>query len=255
MSAESHIHTDDIIVDADVHFTINPTTRMISNQNEDRVNKKLTLLQYDNNSERYSFDIDRYIDKHDLMSCNKVTVHFVNIGSGRSQRNLGSYLVTDVHVHETDPDKITFSWLVSSMATLYSGALHFLVSFECIDGDNILYRWSTTTFNAIQIVAGMKNGDELVKIYSDELLLWQNSMENDVIPNLVDECYIDREFATSGEVRDIFDIYDPVEDELIGTDTIPTDGSNNLITSGGVKYYTDNAIAALEARISALEQS
>lgn len=255
MSATSHTHTDDIIVDADVHFLIDTTTRIISNQNEGKVNKKLTIMQYDNKSERYSFDIPRKIDKHDLMSCNKVTIHFVNIGSGRNQRYLGTYLVDDVREHEIDPDnKITFSWLIGNEATQYNGQLHFLISFECVDGDKVLYRWSTTTFTAIQIVAGMKNGDEVIEIYSDELLSWQNGVETELLPELIDERYTERCFATSEEVAYIFNITEP-EDVLATTiDDVPTDDSSNMVKSGGVKTYIDELIESLATRISALEQ-
>ena len=264
MSVKSHIHVDDIIVDPDVHFAINTTTRMISNQNEDKVNKKLTLMQYDNKSERYSFDIDRKIDNHDLMSCNKVTVHFINIGSGRGQRNAGTYTVTDMHEHDTDPNKITFSWLIGNEATQYAGVLHFLISFECINNDEVLYRWSTTTFTGLQVVAGMRNEDEILDVYSDELLVWQNnlenelitwqsSIENEIIPIAVDERYIDRDFATSEEVAYIFDMTEPDDLKLMSIDDVPIDGSSNLVKSGGVKTYIDSAIAALEARLSALQ--
>lgn len=263
MSVGSHIHTDDIIVDADVHFTIDPITRTISNQNADKVNKKLTIMQYDNKSERYSFDIDRLIDGHDLMLCNRVQIHFINIGSNK-QKHPGLYLVDDVHVNESDNNKITFTWLISQDATQLSGLLSFAISFECVNGEDILYRWSTTTFNGIQITAGMDNDNTIVELYTDELLAWenhvamelsdwQNNMENEVIPNLVDECYIERDFATSEEVAYIFDITDPDNISAISIDDTPIDGSSNLVKSGGVKLYVDNLISALEARISALE--
>lgn len=258
MSEEKHIHTDDIIVDADVHFTINTTTRIISNQNGEHVNKKLSLIQYDNNSERYSFDIPRKIDNHDLKLCNRVTVHFINVGSGRGQSNPGVYIVpiNEIREHETDPEQLTFTWLISNEATMYSGVLKFLISFECIDGDKILYRWSTTTFDQIQIVPGMKNGDEVMEVYSDELLTWQNNMEFDVIPQLVDDCYIERDFATSEEVMLVLGVTNPPDLlEKVYIDMTPTQGSSNLVRSGGVKTYVDDAITALEARISALEQS
>lgn len=206
MSETSHIHTDDIVVDSDVHFTIDTTTRMISNQNADKVNKKLSLIQHDIKSERYSFDIDRYIDGHDLMLCNRVQIHFINIGTGRNQRSPGANLIDDVHINESDDKKITFSWLVPYEATVYNGELHFLVTFECVGGANILYRWSTTTFTAIKITAGMNNNNTVFEMYSDDLLNWQNTMATEVIPDLVDRCYIEREFATSEEVAQVFGV-------------------------------------------------
>lgn len=201
MSGINHTHTDNIIVDADEHFTINTTTRAISNA----LNKKVTLMQYDNKSERYSFDINRHIDGHDLSSCNRVQIHFINIGTNR-EKHPGLYLVDDVQVNESDENIITFTWLISQDATLLNGTLTFLISFECVDGDKILYRWSTSPYASIQIAAGMDNDNTIFETYADELLTWQTNMESEFLPNLVNELYINREFATSEEVAQIFGV-------------------------------------------------
>lgn len=206
MSGINHIHTDNIIVDADTHFTIDTITRAISNGS----NKKLTLMQYDNKSERYSFDIDRYIDGHDLMDCNKVQVHFFNISSNR-EKHPGLYLVDDLQVDPLNNDKVTFSWLISQDATNYSGILSFLITFKCVEGENVLYRWSSSIYSSIQIIAGLDNNNIIPEFYADELLTWQNSIETELIPFLVDERYIDREFATSDEVALIFNNTNPDE--------------------------------------------
>lgn len=206
MSEINHTHTDDIIVDADVHFTIDPVTRTISNN----ANKKLTLMQYDNKSERYSFDVDRYIDGHDLMNCNKVQVHFFNMGSNR-EKHPGLYLVDDLKVNPTNDNQVTFSWLISQDATNYSGTLSFLITFKCVEEDEVLYRWSSSIYSGIQIVAGLDNNNIIPELYADELLTWQNSIEKEYIPGVVDERYIDREFATSEEVALIFSETDPDE--------------------------------------------
>lgn len=206
MSVLNHPHVDDIIVDADEHFTIDTTTRAISSES----NKKLTIMQYDNKSERYSFDVNKIIDGHDLTLCNRVQVHFINIGSNK-QKHPGLYLVDDVQVNDKDPNKLTFSWLISQDATQLSGILSFLVSFECVDGDTVLYRWSSSTFNSIQIVAGMDNDNTIAELYADELLAWQNAMETEYIPTLVDTCYVERDFATSEEIAEIFSITDSTD--------------------------------------------
>lgn len=244
MSELNHIHTDDIIVDADEHFIINTTTRMISSES----NKKLTIMQYDKKSERYSFDIDKTIDGHDLTKCNRVQIHFTNIGSDRS-RNNGTYPVDDVHVNSSDENKLTFTWLVGEEATQYSGILSFLVTFECVDGDEILYRWSSSIYKSIAIAAGMDNNNAVFEVYSDELLKWQTEMELEFIPVLVDQCYIERNFATSEEVGEIFNIYNPIENTLIGIDSTPADGSKNLVESGGVKSYVDGEIGSVKTYV------
>lgn len=268
MSVISHTHTDDIIKDADVHFTIDTTTRTISNGN----NKKLTIMQYDNKSERYSFDIDRYIDEHDLMDCNRVQIHFINIASNK-QKNPGLYLVDDVHVNPDDENKITFSWLISNNATMYDGMLSFLISFECIDktcanidecehDEHILYRWSSSIYKNIQITTGMDNNNIIYEQYADELvawethmdqelLTWQNSMEIDYIPNLVDEKYVDREFATSEEVANIFDISDTEDVTATGTTEINENSTDRQYpTAKAVYNYVLTTIGEIETELS-----
>lgn len=93
-----------------------------------------------------------------------------------------------------------------------------------------------------------------MEVYSDKLLVWQHSVETEVLPELVDKHYIERDFATLEEVAHILDVADPDDVLMIAIDDTPTDNSSNLVKSGGVKTYVDEAIAVLEARISALEQ-
>lgn len=308
-----HDHSDDIIVDADEHFTIDTVTRKISNAG----NKKLSIMQHDHNSERYSFDINRIIDGHDLTLCNRVQVHYINIGSNR-QSHPDVYPVTDVKVNDKDTNKLTFTWLISGNATSLQGTLNFLVSFECIgkDGESILYRWSSDIFDQIKISGGMDNDDSLLELYSDELLAWQNSIESEYIPELVEEWYTGRNFATTEEVAAIFnDIdvpelpsgylqdaevedtvltitkddgsiitfygsatpdgtpYNYLEDAVVENNTLtitkndgstvtftqpeipaiddaPTDNSDNLVKSGGVKTYIDDAIESVNEAVN-----
>lgn len=215
MSEMSHEHIDDEVIDLDSHFTIDTITREISNNK----NEKIRIMQYDNNSERYSFDIDRIIEGHDLMDCNKVQIHFINIGSS-GQKHPGLYSVDDLQIHPSDENKVTFSWLISRDATSYGGILSFLVSFKCIKDGMVAYRWSSSIYDSIQVTSGLDNSNVIHELYADELLAWQNSMETELanwqynmqtehIPNLVDECYVEREFATSEEVADIFSVKDP----------------------------------------------
>lgn len=246
MDGRSHTHTDGIIVDADEHFTIDTVTREISNGS----NKKLTLMQYDNNSERYSFDIDRIIDGHDLMDCNRVQIHYINIGSNK-EKHPNSYTVDDVQVNSSDTNKVTFTWLISQNATMLSGILSFLVSFECINGDNILYRWSSAIYKAIQISAGMDNNNATFELYSDELLAWQNSMEKNFLPNLVDRCYINREFATSEEVAAIFELTEPDISIVTKTTEITSSSTDGQYPSAKAVYtYISNAMNEIENELS-----
>ena len=223
-------HTDGIVVDADKHFTISTINRAIS---PDPEYKKLTLMQYDNKSERYSFDIDRIIDGHDLKDCDRVQIHFINIGSNK-QKHPGLYLVDDVHVNPQDANKISFTWLISQDATQLSGILSFLISFECTDGEDILYRWSSSIFNSIQITSGMDNDNTIVELYADELLAWEHKMVTEIIPDTVDLRYIDREFATSEEVAMIFGL----EDDDVIVVAAPTKISIGTVETGDAANAT-----------------
>lgn len=295
MNEISHTHRDDIIVDADkdFKFVIDTASRAITSTST----KKLTLMQYDKKSERYSFEIDREIDGHDLLDCNRVQIHFINIGSNK-QKHPGLYKVDDVQVMPSDNKKLTFTWLVSQDATMFDGILSFLVSFECVDEncddiencnieEHILYRWSSNIFKSINITTGMDNNNTIKEMYADELLAWQIEMETKFIPDLVDECYVERVFATAEEVAAVFDISNPdgtvetvivpfeevteyvdeaildnlqvfkntCDDEYIPNmpiDAAPTDNSENLITSGGVKAYVDEVISNSIGNISDL---
>lgn len=207
--SNTHKHTPEIIVDSDVdaHFNINITTRAITNVN----NKKLSLIQYDHNSERFSFDMDRYIEGHDMKDCNRIQIHFINTDSNnRSRKEANVYPVTDLEINPEDNSKVSFTWLISKCATIYAGALSFLISFECVNYNaevpEILYRWNSGICNTILIAPGYDNNDTVAEIYSDQILQMQRYLEEIVIPGKVDECYIDRNFATSEEVATIFSL-------------------------------------------------
>lgn len=208
-----HTHTPDIIVDPDPHFTINTTTRAITKAED---NKKVSLIQYDHNSERFSFDIDRMIEGHDILDCNRIQIHYINMdSSNRSKRNTGLYLVDDLKVHPEDSTKATFTWLISEQATQHTGTLSFLVSFSCTNNDETLYRWNSSVYSLITIAPGINNNNSVAEVYADELLKWENyivnnldeletELKNVTIPAIVDERYIEREFATSEEVASVF---------------------------------------------------
>lgn len=70
-----HSHS---IYDTDKHFLIDPSTRSIT-----ALSDKLTLIQYDHNCERYTFEIPRIIEGHDMSDCDSVEIHFDNISKDR----------------------------------------------------------------------------------------------------------------------------------------------------------------------------
>lgn len=145
----AHIHS---VIDQDRHFIINPEKRTIINQSE-----KITLMQFDNNSECFTFEIPRYIDGHDMSTCNIVQVHYMNNDSKTKQQNPGCYTVSDFRVSSEDETVCVGSWLVSGEATKFVGDLKFILRFICNDGISNVYVWSTAIYGGMSIGAGYNN--------------------------------------------------------------------------------------------------
>ena len=72
-TALSSIH-EHPVVDSDQRYVIDPATRNISN-----VSGKNSIVQYDHDSEQFTFEIPRFVDGHDMSLCNATKVHYLNI--------------------------------------------------------------------------------------------------------------------------------------------------------------------------------
>ena len=167
-----HSHS---IYDTDKHFLIDPSTRSIT-----ALSDKLTLIQYDHNCERYTFEIPRMIEGHDMSDCDSVEIHFDNISKDRKKTNHDFYTVVDLKVSEEDSSIVIFSWLISEAATQLVGKLRFSIHFECYDEDGTrTYGLNTAYFEKITISSGVSNTENLIIEHSDfvsrmELLAEQN---------------------------------------------------------------------------------
>lgn len=171
-----HIHP---VIDTDVHYKIDGTTRIIVNIDE----TKRMLVQNDHNSERLTFEVPRYIDGHDLMSCNVVQVHYVNADTYERNLSTGIYEVDDIGVKsEDDASAVMFSWLVSANATKHVGTLSFVIRFSCITNGNIDYAWNTTVFKSINILAGIYNSEQIFEQNIDLLEQWKNNIPTLALP-------------------------------------------------------------------------
>lgn len=160
------------IYDSDKHFVIDPITRNIINNSS-----KLTIMQYDHNSERFTFEIPKVIEGHDMSLSDVVRVHFINIGSIKTDTNRGVYEVDDVAVSLDDPDIITFSWLISGAATKYNGSLNFAIRFYCISDESIIeYSWGTNIYSGIKVSNGLDNSETIVEDYVDVLAKWKQDV-------------------------------------------------------------------------------
>lgn len=63
----SHTHS---IIDSDTYFIIDPITRVIENT----AHRKNILMQRDHKSERFTFELSRYIEGHDMSMCTRAEV-------------------------------------------------------------------------------------------------------------------------------------------------------------------------------------
>lgn len=161
----AHTHS---IYDTDAHFKIDSATRLVKNVSE----TKTMLVQFDHNSERFTFEVPRIVDGHDLSTCNRVLVHYINIEKATRRENRGVYEVTDLQISDNDDQIVICSWLISSNATQYVGNLAFVVQFACVEGEDVVYSWNTAKHSNVTITDGVNNSDAVVEEYADVLQEW-----------------------------------------------------------------------------------
>lgn len=166
----AHLHG---VIDVDKHFVIDAATREITNQSD-----KITLMQNDHNSERFTFEIPREIDGHDMSLCNVVRVHYLNIDTATKEQNPGVYDVEDLQISPDDETVIIGSWLISANATKHVGNLNFTIRFKCVaDDGSIEYAWSSAIFKGISIGQSYNNSGMVAEEYADILAQWQARIE------------------------------------------------------------------------------
>ena len=156
------------ILDTDEKFIIDPISRKIENESG-----KITLIQYDHNSERYGFTIPRFVEGHDMSLSTRIEIHYNNVASAGGRTNHGLYEVTDMQVNPADANEVIFTWLVSNNATQLVGSLNFVVRFSCFADEYLVYAWHTGIYNAIVIAPGIYNSDIIVEEYPDVLAQWE----------------------------------------------------------------------------------
>ena len=162
------------VYDTDAHFKIDPITRTIKNESP----SKTVLIQYDHNSERFTFELPRMIDGHDMSKCDVVQVHYINIDS-KDKHNVSkdAHDLDDLQISPDSEDVVICSWLIDGNATKYAGSLNFLIKFKCIGDDgNPCYVWNTATFTNISVSSGIDNGEFITAEYSDILEQWRQNL-------------------------------------------------------------------------------
>ena len=166
----AHRHS---VYDTDSHFIIDPITREIVNT----ASRKTTLIQGDHNSERFTFEIKRLIEGHDMSQCNKIEIHYTNGDSD------GVYIVDDTQISPNSNDVVIFSWLIDMSATMYTGIIAFAIRFSCLTDSTVDYAWHTGIHTGISVSEGKNNGEAILRQYSDVLAEWETRI------NGVYECF------------------------------------------------------------------
>lgn len=165
----AHIHN---VVDTDNHYKIDGITRTITNLSE----TKRTLVQYDHNSERFTFEMPRYVDGHDISECNLVQIHYSNLDTLGKVRRSDIFTVDDLRVNPDDPNSVLLSWLISVNATQFAGTLNFSIRFACIHDGDVDYVWNTAAFNGISILESLYNSEYIVDTNLDAITTLKNDL-------------------------------------------------------------------------------
>lgn len=208
----SHNHP---VTDSDLHFTINPSTREIINPSG-----KAKLMQYDHQSERFTFEIPRYIEGHDMLLCDLVEVHYTN--SDSSDKSTGVYLINDVQTKADDEETIVFSWLISGNATKYSGRLEFSIRFACTNDENVDYAWNTEIYSGVSVGKAINNTASLEDIEPDFIASLRAEMETfNYTLNMISD-----QVANIPENANCLSIYFKNKEDASGLEIVSADDSN-----------------------------
>ena len=236
----SHIHE---VNDSDNKFIVDGISRAIKNTSA----SKTTVMQFDHNSEVFTFEVPRYIEGHDMMECNRVEVHYLNIDTSTKEENEGIYLVDDLKVSENDETKLNCSWIISQNATRLVGSLNFLLRFICSTDDVIDYVWNTSICSGIYVSKGIYNSEIVAEQYLDTIKAWENRLK--VVENSIGSSGIspiikvtaitggNKVEITDAEGTKIFNVLNGIngtngKDGVNGSDG--KDGTNGLNGSDGV---------------------
>lgn len=160
------------IQDTETHFIIDPATRTITNVSA----SNNIIVQYDHNSERFTFEIPRYVDGHDMSESTEVRVNYLNSASTGLSKTPGVYICDDLSISSEDENLVTFSWLLSSAATQYIGFLYFSLQFVCLNGETIEYAWNTGIYKDIVIIESINNGESAMTSNVDALIAYRSEI-------------------------------------------------------------------------------
>lgn len=163
------------VYDTDAHFTIDPITKKIKNESS----KKNTLVQGDHNSERFSFDIPRFVEGHDMMLCDAIEIHYDNKEDGTGKVSSDFYEADDKQISPADENVVIFSWLIIDTATQYAGTLEFSIKFKCMENGACTYKWNTEEYTDISVSKCKDNSGVVVERAPNVVDQWHEQIFGD----------------------------------------------------------------------------
>lgn len=175
---------DCTLTDRDTYFQIDTATRQMTS-----ATRKKTLMQGDHNSERYTFEVPRYIEGHDMSECTKIEVHYTNISKDKQNESRDCY---QCGIVEVSNDILQFDWVISRNATKYVGSLNFLVKFTCVDDEgNQDYVWFSDIYSDVSISESIDNAAAVAEDVSDILESWKR----EILADYATKAYVDEAVA------------------------------------------------------------
>ena len=259
----AHIHE---IIDTDSHFIINPVSRSVTTKSE-----KLYVVQYDHDSEQFTFQVPRYVEEHDMSQCSRIEIHFTNITRNKKQQKDGVYYVRSDDI-TSDYDTVFFKWLISREATQLVGSLKFTITFVCVgDDENVSYQWSTGVFESIEVLAKLEHTVAVIQAYPDLYTKLKQDVINsippssgEVDPTLVEQIiveYLTANPPASGEpgvsptvtVTDIEGGTSITIEDVNGAQTFNiVNGVDGYTPVKGVDYFTEDDISEVATKAAEL---
>ncbi|MBQ8725246.1 MAG: hypothetical protein IJY74_06225 [Oscillospiraceae bacterium] len=238
----AHIHS---VYDTDSHFSINPVTRAIKNESS----KKNLLIQHDHNSERFTFEIPRHIEEHDMSEVTKAEIHYVNIDAATKAQSTGLYEVDDLQLSPADENIVICSWLISGNATKYVGTLNFIVRFVCLTGSTIDYAWHSGVCSGVSVGTGIYNSEAIAEEYADILAKW--STEIDLLKAADNELFVKANEALNKSNACLNQIHEHENKSII--DTISSDNIASWNSAANSATRANDRLDSLAPMVTANE--
>ena len=158
-----HIHD---VIDTGAPLIIDVATRRIVNP----AGGKIILVKRDCRSERLTFELPRFIEEHDMLTCNVVEVHYCNTSADSTQSISDVYTGVDMQNCPDDDTLVQCTWLVGPNATRYAGTLVFSIKFKCVGPDGDLgYQWGTIDYAEAIVADSTDAATAIEEAYPDIL--------------------------------------------------------------------------------------